>query len=92
MTPIWEFNFKKGHPVPNAGRHFDTSQGTEELGHMEMIAALVYQLTQNMCIEDIKKEGFDAYFVDQSTGNSLYYSKNKKIAGKEKYVFALLYL
>lgn len=31
-----------------------------------MIAALVYQLTQNMCVEDIKREGFDAYFVDQS--------------------------
>lgn len=33
-----------------------------------MIAALVYQLTQNLCIEDIKKEGFDAYFVDHTTG------------------------
>jgi spore coat protein JC len=45
-----------------------TDVGTEELGHMEMIATLVYQLTQNLCIEDIKKSGFDAYFVDHTAG------------------------
>lgn len=35
---------------------------------MEMVSAIVYQLTRNMTIEDIKQSGFDAYFVDQSTG------------------------
>lgn len=35
---------------------------------MEMIAAIVYQLTKNLCIDDIKKSGFDAYFVDHTTG------------------------
>ena len=42
--------------------------GTEELGHMEMIAAIVRQLTRNMSIEDVKKEGFSAYFVDHTGG------------------------
>jgi len=42
--------------------------GTEELGHMEMICAIVYQLTRNMSIEEIKKSGFDAYYVDHTTG------------------------
>lgn len=51
-----------------------TDVGTEELGHMEMISAIVYQLTRDLCIEDIKKSGFDAYFVDQSTGNSLHHA------------------
>ena len=45
-----------------------TDIGTEELGHLEMIGALVYQLTRNLSIEDIKKGGFDAYFVDHTTG------------------------
>ena len=45
-----------------------TDVGTEELGHMEMISALVYQLTQNLCIDEIKKSGFDAYFVDHTAG------------------------
>lgn len=45
-----------------------TDIGTEELGHLEMIGALVYQLTRNLSEEDIKKGGFDAYFVDHTTG------------------------
>ena len=45
-----------------------TDIGTEELGHLEMIGTLVYQLTRNLSIEEIKKAGFDAYFVDHTTG------------------------
>lgn len=44
-----------------------TDIGTEELAHMEMIAAIVYQLTRNLTIEEIKKNGFDAWFVDHTT-------------------------
>ena len=33
-----------------------------------MVSALVYQLTRNVSIEDIKKGGFDGYFVDHTTG------------------------
>lgn len=42
--------------------------GTEELGHMEMIGTLVYQLTRNMTPEQIKKSGYDVYFVDHTAG------------------------
>jgi spore coat protein JC len=45
-----------------------TDIGTEELNHLEMIGSIVYQLTRNLSIEDIKKDGFDAYFVDHTTG------------------------
>ncbi|MCL2003284.1 MAG: manganese catalase family protein [Oscillospiraceae bacterium] len=45
-----------------------TDIGTEELGHFEMIGAIVYQLTRNLNIEQIKAAGFDAYFVDHTTG------------------------
>ena len=43
-----------------------TDIGTEELGHLEMIAAIVHQLTRKMTTEEIKKAGFDAYFVDHT--------------------------
>lgn len=46
----------------------DPPLGTEELGHLEMIGAIVYQLTRNLTMEDIKKNGFDAYFVNHTTG------------------------
>lgn len=45
-----------------------TDVGTEELAHMEMICAIVYQLTKNLTPEQIKEQGFDAYFVDHTTG------------------------
>lgn len=45
-----------------------TDIGTEELGHLEMIGAIVYQLTRNLSVEEIKKAGFDDYFVDHTTG------------------------
>ena len=45
-----------------------TDIGTEELGHLEMIGAIEYQLTRNLTIDEIKKAGFDDYFVDHTTG------------------------
>lgn len=45
-----------------------TDIGTEELGHMEMISAIVYQLTKNLSVDDIKNSGFEPYFVDHTTG------------------------
>lgn len=46
----------------------DASVGTEELGHFEMIGAIVYQLTRNLTPEQIKQSGFDTYFVDHTAG------------------------
>lgn len=33
-----------------------------------MICAIVHQLTRNLSIDEIKKEGFDTYFVDHTVG------------------------
>ena len=45
-----------------------TDIGTEELAHLEMISAIIYQLTRNLSEADIRKAGFDAYFTDHTTG------------------------
>ena len=42
--------------------------GTEELGHLEMIAAILYQLTRNLSPEEIENSPFATYFVDHTTG------------------------
>ncbi len=47
-----------------------TDIGTEELGHLEMICAMVHQLTKNLTPEQIKKSGFETYFVDHT--NAVY--------------------
>lgn len=45
-----------------------TDIGTEELAHLEMVGAIVHQLTRELSEEEIKKSGFDTYFVDHTTG------------------------
>lgn len=45
-----------------------TDIGTEELGHLEMVGTIVHQLTRNLSEDQIRTAGFDAYFVDHTTG------------------------
>ena len=45
-----------------------TDIATEELAHVEMISAILYQLTDGLTPEQIKEAGFDAYFVDHPLG------------------------
>ena len=45
-----------------------TDVGTEELAHLEIIAAILYQLTRNLSVEEIEKSPYAAYFVDHTTG------------------------
>lgn len=45
-----------------------TDIGTEELGHLEMIGALVHQLTRNLKDSQIQDSAFAPYFVDHTTG------------------------
>ncbi|MCI6730388.1 MAG: manganese catalase family protein [Candidatus Faecousia sp.] len=45
-----------------------TDIGTEELGHLEMMGAIVHQLTRKLSDEQIREAGFAPYFVDHTTG------------------------
>lgn len=48
--------------------NFATDTGTEELAHLEMIAAIVHQLTRNLSAEELSKQGFGAYYIDHTAG------------------------
>ncbi len=43
-----------------------TDIGTEELAHMEIVCAIIYQLTKDLTPEEIKASGFDKYYVDHT--------------------------
>ena len=43
-----------------------TDIGTEELAHMEIVSAIIYQLTKDLPMEEIEKYGFDKYYVDHT--------------------------
>lgn len=45
-----------------------TDIGTEELGHLEMIGAIVHQLTRNLKDSQVQDSAFAPYFVDHTTG------------------------
>ena len=45
-----------------------TDVGTEELAHLEIVAAILYQLTRNLTPEQIEGTPFANYFVDHTTG------------------------
>lgn len=45
-----------------------TDVGTEELAHLEMIGAILYQLTKGLTHDQIREAGMDQYFVDHTAG------------------------
>ena len=45
-----------------------TDVGTEELAHVEIVSAILHQLTKGMSEEQVKNSGIDAYFVDHTAG------------------------
>lgn len=45
-----------------------TDIGTEELGHLEMVASTVHQLTRNLTAKEIENSPMAPYFVDHTTG------------------------
>lgn len=45
-----------------------TDIGTEELAHLEIVAAIVHQLTRNLTADELKAGGFDQYYVDHTNG------------------------
>ena len=45
-----------------------TDIGTEELGHLEMVGAIVHQLTRKMTDAQIQDSAFAPYFVDHTAG------------------------
>ena len=45
-----------------------TDIGTEELGHLEMVASIVQQLTRKMTDKEVLEAGLETYFVDHTAG------------------------
>lgn len=45
-----------------------TDIGTEELAHLEIVGAMVHQLTRNLTEQQIKDSGFAPYYTDHTTG------------------------
>lgn len=45
-----------------------TDIGTEELAHMEIVCAIVHQLTKNLTADELQEQGFAPYYIDHTIG------------------------
>ena len=52
----------------DVGKAVLTDIGTEELAHLEIVAAIVHQLTRNLTMEEIENSGFGPYYIDHTAG------------------------
>lgn len=48
------------------GKALLTDIGTEELGHVEMLEAMIYQLMKDATLEEIKNAGLDAHYAEHA--------------------------
>ncbi len=59
------------------GRALLTDIGTEELGHVEIISTMIYQLTKDATIEELKDAGLDTNY--SSHGKGIYPSNSNGV-------------
>ena len=52
----------------DVGKAVLTDIGTEELAHLEIVAAIVHQLTRNLTMEEVESSGFGPYYIDHTAG------------------------
>jgi spore coat protein JC len=57
------FNLTELQIVFNIQHH-----GANELGHLEIVATIIHQLTRDLAIDEIKASGFDKYYTDHTIG------------------------
>lgn len=50
----------------NIGKALLTDIGTEELGHVEMLETMIYQLMKDASLEELQKAGLDAHYADHA--------------------------
>ncbi len=61
--------FLQKYTMPdNKGASLLNDIATEELGHVEMVSTMVYQLLKDATLDELKKEGLESYYVEHNKG------------------------
>lgn len=71
----------------NRGKALLTEIGTEELNHIEMLAAMIYQLTRGASIEELKAAGLMEHYA--AHGKSLYFADANGVPFSASYFAAV---
>ena len=70
LAAAWRYLNQRYTMPDDKGKAILTDIGTEELAHVEIISAMIYQLTKGATIEELKKAGLDTNYAEH--GTSLY--------------------
>ncbi len=84
---IRQFSFLGKYQYVSNPKALLTDIGTEELAHMEMIAAMVYKLTEGACPEDYEKAGWGGQYAQHD--HSLFWVDANGVPWAAKYIAAL---
>ncbi|MGYP004474009721 len=68
LSAAMRYLSQRYHMPTNEAKAALTDIGTEELAHLEIVGAVVRQLTKNMTVSQVKAGGYDATFVDHTGG------------------------
>lgn len=70
LAAAWRYLNQRYTMPDDKGKALLTDIGTEELAHVEMISAMIYQLMKDATMEEIKEAGMDTNYAEH--GRALY--------------------
>ena len=70
LAAAWRYLNQRYTMPTEKGKALLTDIGTEELAHVEMISTMIYQLTKDATLEELKKAGMDTHYA--AHGKALY--------------------
>ena len=70
LAAAWRYLNQRYTMPDEKGKALLTDIGTEELAHVEMISAMIYQLTKDATMDELRAAGLDTNYAEH--GTSLY--------------------
>ena len=68
LAAAWRY-LNQRHTMPDdKGKALLTDIGTEELAHVEIISAMIYQLMKGASLEELKEAGLDTHYAEHGKG------------------------
>ncbi len=68
LAAAWRY-LNQRYPMPDdKGKALLTDIGTEELAHVEIISAMIYQLMKDATLDELKEAGLDAHYAEHGRG------------------------
>lgn len=68
LAAAWRYLNQRYTMPDDKGKALLTDIGTEELAHVEIISAMIYQLMKDASLDEIKEAGLDSHYAEHGKG------------------------